>query len=153
MGYELNAYLYPERNQTMEIARVSYKGSLRTEALHLPSGQMLITDAPKDNQGKGEAFSPTDLMSTSLACCALTIMGIAAEVHEIDMSGVHAIVHKIMASNPRRVARIEVEFIMTSGSFSEKDRQILEKAARTCPVSLSLAADLEQVMRFVWTPR
>jgi uncharacterized OsmC-like protein len=111
---------------------------------------MLITDAPKDNQGKGEAFSPTDLMSTSLACCALTIMGIAAEVHEIDMSGIHAIVHKIMASNPRRVARIEVEFIMTSGSFSEKDRQILEKAARSCPVSLSLAADLEQVMRFSW---
>ncbi len=135
----------------MEISRVSYKGSLRTEAVHLATGQTFITDAPKDNHGKGEAFSPTDLMSTSLACCALSIMGIAAGVHGIDMTGVEAIVHKIMTSNPRRVARIEVEFNMTTCTFSEKERQILEKAARTCPVSLSLAADLEQVMRFIWT--
>lgn len=134
----------------MEISRVSYKGGLRTEAHHLASGQSFITDAPKDNKGKGEAFSPTDLMSTSLACCALTIMGIAAEVHKIDIIGVEATVHKIMATNPRRVARIEVIFNMGIGTFSDKQKIILETAARTCPVSLSLGADLEQVMRFVY---
>ncbi|MBP6828032.1 MAG: OsmC family protein, partial [Saprospiraceae bacterium] len=89
-------------------SKVEYLGELRTECTHLRSGQKFITDAPVDNQGKGEAFSPTDLSATSLASCMLTTMGISALNHGIDMNGAGAEVHKIMASDPRRIARVEV---------------------------------------------
>ncbi len=129
---------------------VTYIGELRTEATHLFSGTKIITDAPLDNQGKAEAFSPTDLCATSLATCALTIMGISARNHGMDMTGAQAEVTKIMAADPRRIARVIIKFIMPQNGYSDTQKQILEKAARTCPVSFSLAEGLDQVMEFEW---
>lgn len=129
---------------------VTYLGELRTEATHLYSGTQIITDAPLDNQGKAEAFSPTDLCATSLASCAMTIMGISARNHGMDMTGARAEVTKIMASDPRRIAGVTIRFVMPPKGYTDVQKQILEKAARTCPVSFSLAAGVEQVMEFVW---
>ncbi|MBC7773935.1 MAG: OsmC family protein [Phycisphaerae bacterium] len=129
---------------------VTYLGELRTEATHLFSGTKIITDAPLDNQGKAQAFSPTDLCATSLATCALTIMGISARNHEVNMTGAHAEVTKIMAADPRRIAKVVIRFVMPKNDYSDTQKQILEKAARTCPVSFSLAEGIEQVMEFEW---
>lgn len=129
---------------------VTYLGDLRTEATHLQSGIKIITDAPVDNQGKGEAFSPTDLTATSLATCMLTLMGISARNHGIDMTGAHAEVAKIMAADPRRIAKVIVHVTMPERSYSDKEKKILETAARTCPVSYSLAEGIEQEMNFTW---
>jgi putative redox protein len=130
---------------------VHYLGSLRTEATHLASGDKIITDAPTDNHGKGEAFSPTDLFATSLASCALTIMGLAAQNHTINIDGASAEVTKIMsATPPRRVARIVVVFKMPAHNFTEKQRDILERAAHTCPVSLSLSSETAVDLTFLW---
>jgi len=103
-------------------AKVVYQGNLRTEATHLKSGNKLITDAPTDNHGKGEAFSPTDLAATSLASCILTIMGIAADKRDIDISGAEAAVTKVMVSDPRRIGRIEVNILMPNKSYTNKLR-------------------------------
>ncbi|MFN0033663.1 MAG: OsmC family protein [Saprospiraceae bacterium] len=129
---------------------VTYLGELRTEATHLFSGTKIITDAPLDNQGKAEAFSPTDLCATSLATCALTIMGISARNHGLDMAGAHAEVTKIMAADPRRIARVVIRFVMPQNGYTDTQKAILEKAARTCPVSFSLAEGIEQDLEFVW---
>jgi putative redox protein len=129
---------------------VKYLGGLRTEATHLASGQVIVTDAPVDNQGRGEAFSPTDLTATSLASCALTIMGISARSHGLNIDGATANVVKIMASDPRRIARIEVRITMPPNSFTDKDKKILEAAGRTCPVLFSLGEGVEKVLDFVW---
>ncbi len=129
---------------------VTYLGELRTEATHLFSGTKIITDAPLDNQGKAEAFSPTDLCATSLASCALTVMGISARNHEFDLNGATAEVTKIMASDPRRIAKVVIRFVMPQKDYTETQKLILEKAAKTCPVSFSLADGVEQVMEFVW---
>ncbi len=134
----------------MKIAEVKYLGQLRTQATHLPSGMILQTDAPKDNQGKGEAFSPTDLMSTSLASCMLTIMGIASNAHQINIDGTRCEVEKHMASQPRSVEKIKISLYMPLFPYSEKHKEILEKAARTCPVSLSLSEKLIQEIYFHW---
>lgn len=131
-------------------SRIEYLGDLRTQATHLLSGQQILTDAPLDNQGRGEAFSPTDLCATSLGSCMLTIMGISARGHGLDITGTTAEITKIMAADPRRIARIEVKIIMPKGDYSERHRQILETAARTCPVAFSLHPDLVQVIEFVW---
>jgi putative redox protein len=112
----------PKKKFTMT-ATVTYLGELRTEATHLLSGTKIITDAPPDNQGKGEAFSPTDLCATSLAACMITIMGISARNHGLDMTGAHATINKIMASDPRRIARVEINITMpktTSMACNEK---------------------------------
>lgn len=127
---------------------VTYLGDLRTECTHLLSGQKIITDAPPDNHGKGEAFSPTDLCATSLATCILTTMGIRAR--DLDISGAHAEVTKIMASDPRRIGRIVVKITMPKNNFSDKDKKVLETIAHTCPVALSLAEGVEQVIDFEW---
>lgn len=127
-----------------------YEGNLRTRAKHLGSGNEIITDAPVDNQGKGEAFSPTDLLSASLGSCMLTIMGIAANTHHIDMDQTQIRITKIMASNPRRVAEVQIEFDMSDKDYSDKEKTILEHAARTCPVALSLHPDLVQSITFNW---
>ena len=130
-------------------ATITYLGNLRTEATHLASGSHLTTDAPIDNMGKGEAFSPTDLFATSLGACALTIMGIAANAHDIDMVGTTVAVQKTMSSTPpRRVARIDVTFRLPPKPYSPKARAILENAARTCPVSLSISPEV--VVEFVF---
>jgi putative redox protein len=132
----------------MKTSKITYLGNLRTEAIHLKSGKILITDAPPDNNGKGEAFSPTDLLSTSLGCCMLTIMGIAANTHNINIEGTTIDITKIMAANPRRVSEIVVEFYMPKNNYSDKEKAILEHAALTCPVAKSLSAELVQTVKF-----
>ena len=134
----------------METIRTIYMGGLRTEAEHVKSGQKVITDAPLDNQGKGEAFSPSDLMTASLSSCMLTIMGIAARTHEIPFENISCKVTKIMVPNPRRVGEIVVEFDMGSKAYTDKQKAILQNAAHTCPVALSLHPDLKQTVNFNW---
>ncbi len=130
-------------------ATVTYLGDLRTQNTHLQSGNTFVTDAPVDNNGKGEAFSPTDTVATGLANCMMTVMGIKAADMDYDMSGTKAEVTKTMASNPRRISKIEVVF-----SFPElasiKTRKILEHTANTCPVLYSLHPDIEKVVTFNW---
>jgi putative redox protein len=131
-------------------AQVKYLGDLRTEATHLLSGKKIITDAPPDNQGKGEAFSPTDLCATSLASCMLTIMGISARNHGMDIDGTEASVKKVMSSDPRRIGQIAIVFQMPAKDYSDKQKKILETAARNCPVHFSLGDGVEQSIEFVW---
>lgn len=131
----------------MKTSSISYEGNLRTTATHLQSGSSIQTDAPTDNNGKGEKFSPTDLLATSLASCAMTIMGIKAEANNINMDGMTANVTKVMATEPRRVAEVIVE-INLPGTYSDKEKQLLEKAALTCPVYHSLSSDLKKTFQF-----
>ena len=132
----------------METSRIVYLGDLRTKALHIQSGNELITDAPPDNKGKGEAFSPTDLVATSLGSCMLTIMGIAAREHQFNIDGTEIWITKIMKSNPRRIGEVKIEFDFPDISYSPKEKKILELAAFTCPVSQSLHPDLIQTIKF-----
>jgi len=131
------------------ISKVVYKGDLRTEASHLQSGETIITDAPVDNEGKGEAFSPTDLLATALASCMLTIMGIVAKRDGINMEGATAEVEKIMASNPRRIGEIRLK-ISFAHPITDKDQVKLERAAHTCPVSGSLHTELTETIEFIY---
>ena len=129
---------------------VDYQGELHTECLHGPSGARLATDAPTDNEGRGEAFSPTDLVATALASCILTTMGIVARRHEWAMEGSHADVEKHMATDPvRRIGKLAVDFQMSAG-IPEEAQPILERAAHTCPVHKSLHPDVELVLTFNW---
>lgn len=129
------------------ISTVRYTGNLHNDLTHLQSGDTISTDAPTDNNGKGEAFSPTDLLATSLAACALTIMGMKADDLGVDLAGARAEVGKEMSANPRRVAKVAVDFYL-SESLDERSRAVLEAAAHTCPVAKSLSADLVQVFNF-----
>ncbi len=131
-------------------AEIIYKGNLRTEAKHLRSGNTMITDAPVDNRGKGESFSPTDMVATALASCILTIMGIKAEDMGEDISGAVASAKKVMASNPRRIAEIEVIVTMPARSYSDRTKKILEKAAHGCPVKRSLHPDMKETLTINW---
>lgn len=132
----------------MKTSKIYYTGNLRTRAIHLKSGSEIITDAPPDNNGKGEAFSPTDIFSTSLGSCMLTIMGIVAQRHDINIEGTEVEVTKIMETNPRRIGEIVIEFEMPKNNFSEKEKELLENAAKTCPVAKSLHPDLKQTVLF-----
>ena len=134
----------------MKISAIEYLGDLRTTAIHLGSKNEIITDAPLDNNGKGEAFSPTDLLSTALGSCMLTIMGIVANRHELNITGTKVDITKRMESNPRRVSEIVVEMTLPKNGFSDKDKQLLENAAMTCPVAKSLHPDLKQTVIFNW---
>jgi putative redox protein len=128
---------------------LDYEGELHTRARHGPSGSELETDAPKDNEGRGEAFSPTDLLATALGSCMLTVMGIVARRHEWDLAGARARVEKHMVVDPvRRVGRLVVEFSMPA--VPEKARAVLERTAHTCPVHQSLHPDIEVDVRFEW---
>jgi uncharacterized OsmC-like protein len=127
-----------------------YEGNLRTTAQHIISGDKIITDAPADNQGRGEAFSPTDLLAASLGSCMLTIMGIAARNHDFSIDGTRIEITKIMNANPRKVSEVIVEFHFPSNSYSDSQKRILEKAATTCPVALSLHPDIIQNVVFHW---
>jgi putative redox protein len=129
---------------------VTYNGHLRTTATHGPSGNSLITDAPKDNMGKGEAFSPTDLVATALATCILTTMGIVAQRNNIDMTGATARVTKEMVTSPiRRIGRLAVTIRMPK-KLTDEDQRRLENAAHTCPVHKSLHPDVEAPISFSW---
>ena len=127
-----------------------YPGDLRTQATHLASGNTLITDAPVDNNGRGEAFSPTDLVCAALGSFMMTIMGIVARRHDLDLAGTRIEITKIMAADPRRIAEVILQFTLPANHFSDKDRALLEHAARTCPVALSLHPDLKQTLSFVY---
>lgn len=132
-------------------SKVVYEGDLRTIATHIKSGTVIETDAPIDNQGKGERFSPTDLVATALATCMVTIMGIAARTHGIDIVGVTCEIEKIMASDPRRIGEIKVQVGFPAPErYSDKEKKILEHAALTCPVFLSLHPDLKKTVSFNW---
>ena len=129
--------------------KVIYKGALRTEATHIRSGNTIITDAPTDNKGKGEAFSPTDLVATALASCMLTIMGIKANEMNINIEGASAEVKKIMATGPRRISQVYI-VINIPISADEKTKNILEKAGLTCPVDKSLSDSMIRDVKFIW---
>ena len=134
----------------MSTSKIIYKNNLRTEAQHIASGQKIITDAPLDNNGKGEAFSPTDLVATALASCMITIMAIAAEKNGINISETSASVKKIMGTNPRTISDIVIEIKM-SKNLALEDRKRLEKAALACPVHKSLHPDMNKEITFSYS--
>jgi putative redox protein len=134
----------------MATAHIEYSGNLRCQAVHLASGSMIQTDAPVDNHGKGEAFSPTDLAATSLGNCMLTVMGIKAQQHNWDITGATVEITKHMANDPRRISGIDALITFPARDYDDKTKQILEHTARTCPVSLSLHPDISQNMTFNW---
>jgi len=129
---------------------IEYKGKLRTEATHLRSGNTIITDAPVDNNGNGEAFSPTDLVATATASCMLTIMGIKARDKGLEIEGATATVNKVMASNPRRIAKLEIVMAMPKNNYSDKDKKLLKAAANGCPVHQSLSNAMEIDFKLEW---
>lgn len=132
-------------------SKVIYEGDLSTSATHLKSGNIIITDAPVDNNGKGEAFSPTDLMATSLASCMITIMGISARNHEIDMEGTYAEVTKVMTTDgPRKVKEIVIDLYLPNTKYTNHQKKILQAAAESCPVGRSLNPDLLQSISLHW---
>lgn len=132
-------------------SKVEYLGGLRTEATHLQSGTQIHTDAPRDNQGKGEAFSPTDLVATALATCILTTIGIVAKRDNMtDIDGAFAEVLKVMYPDPRRIGEIHVKITFPKKNFSDKEKTIYENTAHACPVARSLHPDLKQLLEFVW---
>jgi uncharacterized OsmC-like protein len=130
-------------------SKVTYLGDLRTSSIHLQSGSEIISDAPLDNHGKGEAFSPTDTVANALATCMFSIMGIKARDMEVSLEGSTAEVTKIMQPSPRKIAQIDVVFNMKANA-DEKQREILQRVAMTCPVGLSLHPDIKQNVTFNW---
>ena len=126
---------------------IFYSGELRTESTHLQSGETYITDAPTDNEGKGKAFSPTDLIATGLANCMLTIMGIIAKRQSLDIEGTKAEVTKIMGTEPRMISEIRIDFFFPR-SYDKDSKQLLQTSALNCPVAKSLANDLTQTINF-----
>lgn len=133
----------------MATSKITYNGGLRTTSVHERSGEQIITDAPVDNKGKGEAFSPTDLLATSLGNCMITIVGIAAQEHGFNIDGATCEITKIMASDgPRRVGEIVVNFQFPANNYSEKEKAIIERSAHTCPVAYSLHPDLIKTVTF-----
>jgi uncharacterized OsmC-like protein len=132
----------------METIRTTYIGELRTQATHVQSGEELLTDAPVDNQGKGESFSPTDLVATALASCMLTIMGIIATRYDFKIEGTKVKSTKIMTVSPRRIGEIIVEIDFPNMPFTEKEKTLLQQAAKICPVALSLHPDIKQTIIF-----
>jgi len=131
-------------------SKVIYQGGLRTQATHIRSGNTIITDAPVDNKGKGEAFSPTDLVATAIASCMLTIMGIKADEMKIKIEGTTAEVEKIMGSEPRRITQVNI-LIKIPISSDDKTKKILEKSAMTCPVDKSLSERMIRDVKFIWS--
>ena len=133
----------------MNTLEIKYQGDLRTTATHLDSGSEISTDAPKDNHGLGETFSPTDMICSALASCILTIMAIAVEKNDIDIKNTKAIVKKTMGNNPRRIVKIEINLTFPK-EYDSKTRTILEKAANNCPVHHSLSEKVEKDISFTY---
>jgi uncharacterized OsmC-like protein len=134
----------------METAKTKYLGDLRTEIVHLRSGSVITTDAPVDNKGKGENFSPTDLVASALGSCIFTIMGIAAREHSFSIDGSTCRITKIMTENPRKIGEIRIEFDFTGNDYNDKQKKILEYCVKSCPVALSLNESVFQnvVLKF-----
>lgn len=133
----------------MATASIEYVGDLRTICIHLQSGTQILTDAPTDNHGKGEAFSPTDLVATALGSCMVSIMAIKSKDLEVDLKDSTVSITKIMQAEPRKISKIIVELNM-SIETSDKNKTILERSAMTCPVLLSLHPDIEKEVTFNW---
>ena len=133
----------------MATSIVRYLGELRTSSMHMQSGSEILTDAPLDNNGKGEAFSPTDMVANSLATCMITIMAIKARDMDIELKGTTAEVTKVMAAEPRRISEIHIHFEMDYAA-DDKTKTILERVAMTCPVHHSLHPDIKKVITFNW---
>jgi uncharacterized OsmC-like protein len=132
-------------------SEVIYNGELRTQMTHIQSGSLVETDAPTDNNGKGERFSPTDLVATALASCMLTIIGIAARTHGFSIDGTRCEVEKIMAANPRRIGQINIRMqFPAEGYYDDKTKKIIEHSARTCPVIESLHPDCIKNLELIW---
>ena len=135
----------------MATAHITYTRDLRTNAIHIQSGSEIETDAPTDNKGKGERFSPTDLVAVALATCILTTLGIAAPIHEFYIDGAECEVVKIMTSNPRKIGEIQIVISFPkSFPFTEKQKVKIEHIAHTCPVYESLHPDCKKTISFVW---
>lgn len=130
-------------------SKVTYLGELRTSSVHIQSGTEIISDAPIDNNGKGEAFSPTDTVANGLASCMMTVMGIKARELEIELKDSTAEVTKIMGTEPRRITEIHINFEMTFAA-DQRTRLILERTALTCPVFNSLHPDIKKEVVFNW---
>jgi len=140
-----------DKKYKMITSKVTYSGALRTEATHLQSNTTIYTDAPKDNHGKGEMFSPTDLVATALGSCMLSIMGIVAMREGITpVDGTTAEITKVMYAEPRRIGEVHVKITFPKGNYSDKEKRMYEHAAHTCPVAKSLHPDLKQVVEFIW---
>ncbi len=133
----------------MNTFEIKYQGDLRTIATHLDSGSEISTDAPKDNHGLGQTFSPTDMVCSALASCILTIMAIAVEKKNVDIKGTTAMVKKTMGNNPRRIAKIEIDIVFPKG-YDSKTKTILERAAYNCPVHKTLSETVEKNISFTY---
>jgi len=127
----------------MATVRTTYLGALRTEAEHIQSGNKIITDAPVDNHGRGESFSPTDLLAASYASCALTIIGIASQTHSFNIDGTVVETTKVMGDSPRRIAELIVHFNFPHNNYSDKERKIIEGAINSCPVAKSVSPEMK----------
>jgi len=134
----------------METAKTKYIGDLRTEMTHVRSGSVVTTDAPVDNKGKGEYFSPTDLVASALGSCAFTIMGIAAREHGFSIDGASCKITKIMTDKPRKIGEIKIEFDLTSNTYTENQKKILDHCVKTCPVALSLNESVFQNVTLIF---
>ncbi len=150
-GFPLDFFV-PARHDgiLMATAIATYKGGLRVECTHVQSGTTILTDAPTDNPGSGEEFSPTDLCATAVAACGATIMGIYAEREGVDISGMRMEITKKMNAEPRRIGEIDVVFHMPARSYTDKQKTILERSAHACPVFVSLHPDVAKNLTFVW---
>lgn len=131
-------------------SQIVYEGDLHTSSTHIKSGTKISTDAPVDNQGKGESFSPTDLVANALGCCMMTIMGIKSRDMGIDLKGTTIDITKKMSANPRRISEIEAVFHFPTLGLDQKQQTILERAAHTCPVALTLSPEVKQNIIFNW---
>lgn len=140
--------IYDLKNKGMATSVVKYLGELRTECTHLKSGKIIITDAPTDNNGKGEAFSPTDLVATAYASCILTVIGIYCEKHDVKFVIAEASVNKVMGANPRKIDRIELVIDMSESNFDEKLHQRIIKVAETCPVANTIGDGIELITEY-----
>lgn len=134
----------------METTKTKYLGDLRTEMTHVRSGSIIITDAPVDNKGKGEYFSPTDLVASALGSCIFTIMGIAAREHGFSIDGSSCKITKIMTDKPRKIGEIVIEFDFTANSYTDKEKKILDYCVKTCPVALSLNESVIQNVKLLF---
>lgn len=132
----------------MKTVETKYEGGLRTSSIHIQSNNKFYTDAPLDNNGKGETFSPTDTVATALGACMMTVMAIAGENKGLDMSGMHLETQKIMAANPRRIAALKVDFYWENCSLNDEQRTWIKDIGLNCPVALSLHPDLKQQITF-----
>lgn len=132
----------------MKTVDTKYVGGLRTSSVHLKSNNTFQTDAPLDNNGKGETFSPTDTVAAALGACMMTVMAIAGEKKGLDMSGMHLSTEKVMAANPRRISALKVDFYWENCSLSEEDREWIKDIGINCPVALSLHPNLRQEINF-----